>query len=158
MSGSASDLFAGGLRSTTSILNYCSSGGVNVTDLPASSNNNAKEVLSGALTAATLATALSVTGAGEIGYLAVYSKDGTARAVRIKVTVDGNATAVFDATSSSFSSTGRGLLVVGNLPSSPPVALGAVIPLRWNASLLVEIASSLTETDKIAIAYSMNKV
>ena len=157
MSGDIADFGIGGFRATKAILNYCSSGGVQVGGLNATAANQAKEVLSGSLSAGVLATALSVSGAGEIGYLSVYARDTTSRTVRIKVTIDGGTPAVFDATSSAITTTNSGLLVVGNLPSSTPY-VGAVIPLRWNTSLLIEIASSLTETDKIAIAYNMSKV
>lgn len=147
----------GALRATTAIVNYFSSGGVYAQNINAAAANNATEVLSGALTANTLATALSVTGGGEIGYLAVYTKDTTPRTVRIKVTVDGGTPAVFDATSSAIAVANGGLLVVGSLPSSTSNYVGAAIPLRWTTSMLIEIASSLTESNKVAIGYNLNK-
>jgi hypothetical protein len=145
--------FAGG-AATTSIVNGASSGGVLQTSLTPLGGALGKEVLSGALTANTLATALTVTGGGEVPFLVVYAKDNTSRTMRIKVTVDG--ASVFDATSSACTTSGSGLAVVG-IGTSTNYVTAAPAPLRFNASLLVEIASSLSETDKIAIGYILNK-
>jgi hypothetical protein len=146
--------FVGGAP-TTSIVNAVSGGGVTTTvAIQASTSSNTKAVLSGALTANTLATALSVTGGGEVPFLSAYAIDATARTIRCVVTVDG--VSVFDATSASISTTNHGLLVMGWVGASS--ALGnSGAPLRFNASLLVQIASDLTETDKVAIAYTLNK-
>lgn len=151
------DFGIGSFRATKAILNYGAIGGTS-SSVNSAAANQAREVLSGALTANVLATALSVTGAGEIGYLSLYSKDATSRTLRIKITVDGNTTAVVDATSGAVAAANAGILIVGYLASSAAPYVGIPIPLRWNASLLIEIASSLTETDKIAIAYNMSKV
>ena len=150
MSGNATELFAGGTRATASIVNYCSSGGVAVSDIHANVNNNSREVLSGALTSATLSTVLSITGAGVIPYLAAYAKDTTSRTVRLVVIVDG--TTAFDATSSSLGTSNRGLLAAGNLPSA---AAAGGVAINFNSSCVVRVASSLTETDKLAIAYNL---
>lgn len=155
MSGSATDLFSGGIRSTKSIVNYFSSGGVvspGAVDISASAINNAKEVLSGALTANTLKSVLSITVPGSMPYLAAYSKDGTARTIRLVVCVDGVISPyAFDSTTSSFSSANRGVIAAG-------VQAGNYVPggpaINWAASCEVFIASSLTETDKVAIAYN----
>lgn len=140
---------------TTSIVNSASSGGTSVANIHAQATvNNAREVLSGAVTANALATALSVTGGGEVPYLSAYTKDTTSRTVRVKVTVDG--VVAFDATSSTVTTTNAGVLVVG-MATFTNYITQAPAPLRFNSSLLVQIASSLSETDKVAIAYVLNK-
>lgn len=140
----------GGNSPTTSIVNFYSSGGVkSASDISADSGNSMKEVLSGALTANTLSTILSATGGGEILALKAYAKDTTSRTVRLKVTIDG--TSVFDATSSAITNTGVGIIAVGDEAGS--IGGGA----RFNSSLTVEIASSLSETDKVAIGYILDK-
>ena len=140
---------------TTSVVNYFSSGGVRSTVvLTGSQYNGGKEVLSGALTANTLATVLSVTGSGSVPYLACYVKDTTSRSVRMEVTVDG--VVVFDATSDTAgTASGTGILAAGAAGGSPTSVQGD--PIQFNFSLVVKIASSLSETDKIAIAYALYK-
>lgn len=141
----------GGQRATASIINYFSSGGVSLTNVGASASNNARELLSGALTATTLKSLLSFTGAGRLPYLAAYSKDTTARTVRLRVCVDGvTSTYAFDATTDSMTVAGKGLLAAGAAPSNA-TASGAEIV--WNISCEIWVASSVTETDKVAIAY-----
>ena len=141
---------------TTSIVNAFSTNGaaVQIGVQGSGSTNSATNVLSGALTANTLASALSVTGGGEVPYLSVFTKAATSRTVRIKVTVDG--VSVFDSTSTATAVTNSGLLVVGQT-SATNFVVQAPAPLRFNSSLLVEIASSLSETDKVSIAYVLNK-
>lgn len=142
--------FLGG-GATTSVVNLHSSGGGSTIIGSASTSFSGKEVLSGALTANTLATALSVSGGGAVPVLVAYTKDATARTVRLKVTADG--VSIFDATSASLSNADRGIYAAGQ--GSNPVTQGE--PIVFNSSLTVEIASSLTETDKVAIAYVLNK-
>ncbi|MCV2422511.1 hypothetical protein LNV47_18085 [Paucibacter sp. DJ4R-1] len=150
MSSNLSDLGFGG-GATSAVVNAFSSGGVSEASLQAQGSNGAKEVLSGALTANTLATLLSVTGAGEVPFLTAYTKDATPRTVRLKVVVDGQAPAVFDATTDVISSSGRGLAAAGS--ASGPVGS----PVVFNSSLEVSVASSITETNKLAIGYILNK-
>lgn len=150
---SLTDFFGGG--ATTSIVNYFSSGGVSSAwNLQAAESTNSREVLSGALTAGTLATVLSVTGAGEVPWLGAYTKDGTSRTVRARVTVDG--VVVFDATSAAITVSGQGLMVCGVEPTASRYTQSPV-PVRFFNSLLVEVASSLTETGKVAISYALSK-
>lgn len=153
MAGNLSTLGFGGAQATTSIVNAHSSGGTATsTSVAAAVTNGLKEVQSGALTANTLATVLSVSGAGAIPALTAYTLDATARTVRLKVTVDG--TSVFDATSSSITSSGAGIFAAG-YSSSGLVQFGE--PIVFTSSLLVEVASSLTETNKVAIGYVLYK-
>lgn len=142
--------FSGG-AATRSIVNAFSSGGVSSAgNLNAGTSGNAsREVLSGALTANTLKDLLSVSGSGQVPYLSAYSKDATSRTIRMVVIVDG--TTVFDATSNAIAGTNNGILAAGYVGSSN--AGTPSHPIRFNSSLLVRVASSLTETDKVAIAY-----
>lgn len=111
--------------------------------------------LSGALTANTLATALSITGGG--GYiekLAIMAGDATSRTLRIKITLDG--VVVYDKTSAAIAGNAYGILAIGGLTYVPngQWALNTPQPRRFNTSCLVEIASSLTETDKATVYYA----
>ena len=144
----------GGGAPTTSIVNAFSSGGASASSVQAQTLNNAAAVLSGVLTANTLKTVLTVTGGGEVPFLSVYANDTTSRTVRIKVTVDG--VSVFDATSNAITVANTGMMVIG-IGTSTSYITQAPAPLRFNSSLLVEIASSLSETDKVSIAYTLNK-
>lgn len=124
---------------------------------PASTNRNEslrpaniEAVDSGACTAATLKTILSVTGRGALTYLDVGVKDTTSRTSRLRVTIDG--TVVYDETNSAAALT---KIVVAH--GSITDVLGGQglegVPLLFDASLLIEYASSLTETDKASIGY-----
>lgn len=141
--------------STRSVVNAYSAGGVatGATSLAAGIGNNALEVLSGAVTAATLKTVLSLTGPGQIPLLTAYTKDATSRTVRCRVTVDG--VVVFDATSSAITTSGAGMVVVGSTGGGTAAATYSPVPLRWNSSCTIQVASSLTETDKVAIGYAL---
>lgn len=135
----------GGRAATTSVVNAFSSGGVSAASVPLAS---AREVLSGALTATTLKELLSVTGGGELPHLSAYAKDLTSRTVRLVVIADG--VTCFDATSGATGANGQGILAAG-------VVGGQGAPIRFNSSLSVSVASSLSETDKVAIAYTLNR-
>lgn len=136
-------LFKGSSGPVASIINAFSSGSVATTFSISSANT--KEELSGALTAATLKTVVSHTGRGRVNSLVVYAKDSTSRTMRCKVTVDG--VVVFDATSSAVTGAGFGMIVIGGAITNSV----EFQPIDYQESLLIEIASSLTETDKVAI-------
>lgn len=132
-------------RSPVSIVNAISTNGWSETII--SAPQGVKEILSGALTAATLATLLTVTGQGILNIAAIYNKDATARTLRLQIVIDG--VTVFDSTSASIATAGgRGGVAVGYVSGSV-LAGGAAVP--FNTSLVIKAASSLTETDKIAI-------
>lgn len=146
MAGDISQFF-GVEGPVTSIVNYYSAGGVQSSVSIASSDLSiTKETLSGALTAGTLATVNNISGRGRVNIVTAYSKDATARTIRVQVIVDG--TTVFDATSNSISTTGRGVVALGVIDNTGSAS--AFQPIRFNTSLVVKVASSLTETDKIA--------
>lgn len=138
---------------TTQIVNYYSDGGVRAgTSMAASTVNGAKAELSGELEATTLKTLLTVTGGGRCSYLVAYPTDTTSQSVRMVVEVDG--VTVFDATSNVASATaGHGIAAAG----SGVGGWGQGDPIIFNASLVVKVASSETVTDKVAIAYVLNK-
>jgi hypothetical protein len=144
----------GGFASTRAVINFYSTGGTAA--YPGASNHFGRELLSGPLTANTFATVLSATGKGEVPLLSCYTKDGTSRTLRLRVTVDG--VVVFNPTATTATTTnGAGIFAAG-IPLtgvSGPLIQGA--PIRYNSSLLVEVASSLTETDKLAIGYVLHQ-
>lgn len=143
----------GAVQATKLITNGFSAGGTSMSGLAASVSINdancAKETLSGALTANTLATVLTLTGAGHVPYLAAYAKDATSRTVRMQVIVDG--VTVFDATSNAITGSGTGILAAGQLGQEATGIQST--PIRFNSTCVVKVASSLTETDKVAIAH-----
>ena len=138
--------FSGG-AATRSIVNFFSSGGTIAGGLGAGANVGTREVLSGALTANTLQTVVSISVGGQIPYLAAYSKNPTSRTIRLVVICDG--VTVFDATSSTISGTATGIMAAGTTG-------GPTNPIRFNSSCVIRVASSLTETDNVGIAYSLN--
>lgn len=111
---------------------------------------NIEAVDSGACTAATLKTVLSVTGRGALTYLDVGVKDTTSRTSRLCVTIDD--TVVYDETNSA-ASIAKIVVAHGSMTD----VLGGQglegVPLLFDSSLLIEYASSLTETDKASIGY-----
>lgn len=113
----------------------------------------ANSALSGAMTAATLKTALSITGRGRLNWTAVYTNDVTARTLRMKITVDGSV--IRDYTSASISTVDTGFVGVGGGYYNGTTGPRAFYqPIRFSESLLIEIASSVTETDKATFAYN----
>ena len=129
--------FIGGNKPPKALVNYATSGVAGYTAAYGQST------LSGALTAATLKEMLNVSGSGVVNYVAAFVADSTSRTLRVKVIVDG--ITVADITSSAITTPLYGLIAVG-----AGVASNTTIDhLTFNTSLVVQIASSLTETDKI---------
>jgi hypothetical protein len=110
-----------------------------------------REVLSGALTASTLREVVAITGGGRIEVLTAYAKNATSRTIRLVVVADG--VTVFDATTNSVSATNAGLVAVGQVLSGGGIARSA--PLQFNDTCSISVASSLTETDLVAVGYSL---
>lgn len=111
-----------------------------------------KVVATGALTANTLSTILSLSGKGAISYLGGLPVDTTSRTHRFKVTLDG--TVIYDATSSATTAATRLMNIIGQIYQ--PASNASVVipePIMFNTSLLVEYASSVSETAKTTIAY-----
>jgi hypothetical protein len=130
----------GGNRATKSIVNaFSDSGWAGV-----SVSNPGRTIASGSLTANTLKTILTVTGAGTFHGLSFRTANVTSRTIRIRITLDG--VVVFDSTSAAISTGTTGAILTGS--SAYPVS-----PISFNTSAVVEIASSLTETDGISMIY-----
>lgn len=143
------------LPSTSSITNYYSSGGVSSPNLHLLTT--VPSVASGAGTADTLATVLSVTGAGYCPFLICYSNSAVpAHTVRCQVIVD--SVTVFDATSDTITTTlGRGVVVVNAMTSGVSNTVPSGVPIRFNYSLEVKVASSQSGTDLVAVRYDISK-
>jgi len=125
----------------TSIVNYCSDGGVFVDMI----DTNTKVFLSGVLTADTYKSILSIpSGRGVIFRAGVKTNDSTSRTVGLKIVLDG--TTVFDAISSVTAQISSGLVGIGDVVNAGPQP-----PVPFNTSLDIQIKSSLTETDKISL-------
>lgn len=141
-------------RATTSIVNSQSTSPCVATFARAGSGANVKAALSGALTANTAKQMIDITGsAGEMAWLSVFTNDVTSRTVRIRVTVDGVTTPyAFDSITGSISAADNGIVVIGNITSASISTIS--YNLKWRSSLLVEIYSSLTETDKLTLHYN----
>ena len=131
--------FIGGNKPPKALVNYATSG---VAGYVASYGQS---TLSGALTAATLKEVLNVSGSGVVNYVAAFVADATSRTLSVKVIVDG--ITVADIRSGAITTSLYGLAAVGGGITSTG---GTTIDhLTFNTSLVVQIASSLSETDKI---------
>lgn len=140
----------GAAKATTSIVSYFSTAGIVGAPILAQQLSGTKTSLSGALTANTLKTMLNISGsAGCMPQLALTRVDATARTVRLKVTVDG--ITIFDITDANTSTANVGIAAAGEYSGTNNIADGE--PIRWRTTCLVEIASSITETDKIQLLY-----
>lgn len=149
MAGTQTQLGFGALRATSSVINAHSSGGTSQTF---NVSLNARGLLSGPLTAGVFSTLIDVpSGAGRLALCALSTNDSTTRTVRLRITVDG--IVVFDATSASISGTGVGIFAAGYNPGSNTISPSD--PIVYTRSLKVEVASSLTETDKLTLFYML---
>lgn len=139
----------GALKSTKSLFNkyaIASTAGEAI-----SGNPQAIATLSGAMTLNTLKSFLSVSGSGgEMPLLTIRTNDVTARTIRVKLTIDGVA---YDFTSASISTSGKGVVPAGSINSS---AIPFTPSIKWKSTFVIEIASSVTETDKLTIEWIYN--
>lgn len=144
---SALSQFTGGRR-LAAIVNAFSGGGVSNSVYP---TQGMKALASGALIANTLTTVLSIAGRGLVNVLGAGGIDATSRTIRLKVTIDG--LVVFDATTNAITASSYGLMAIGYCGNAGgSAALPTFQPVRFNTSLLVQIASSVSETDKVVTA------
>jgi len=142
------------LKSTKSIVNaHSTSGFTGVVNQISSTEvtRTVKTTSLGAVTANILKSALSVSGSGQIDLLFTINGDATSRTHRIKVTIDG--LVVFDSTSAAINAAPSGTSIIGTIPSATGIPV-VFQPTYFNTSLLVEVASSLTETSTIVIGYN----
>jgi hypothetical protein len=139
-----------GQRQIASIVNAHSSGS---TQQNIDSTAPGKIYTSSSVTANALQTMLSIAdGRGVLNFVAAYVTETSSRTVRIKITID--SVAVFDATSSAITTSGYGIVAVGNF--SPGAVPGVTFqPIKFNKSCLVQIASSLG-TDSTNITTIIN--
>jgi hypothetical protein len=144
--------FAGGLRATRQVINQYAVAGFAGTFVEVT---GARSLLSGALTANTLKSILTVTGAGQISGLGIAVENATSRTIRLRLVVDG--VAAFDFTSAAIATTSNGCLIGSgrNSVSGEPVAAPPIVFLQ---SLDVQIASSLSESDSITTQYILHGV
>lgn len=144
--------FFGAQRATAAIVNAHSSG--SPAGITLSSLQLAKGVLSGALTANTLATIVTLTGQGFVPVCAVQQEDATSRTLRLQVIVDG--VTAFDSTSAASTTQYRALVAAGSMiqTSAGNYQLADGYPgIRFFVSCVIKIASSLSETDKLSVLY-----
>ena len=150
MSGTQSALI-GASRPPKSIVNGHSAGGTYQQSVM-TTDSAVKKTLSGALTANTLKSILTISGSGVLAMCYVSSRNATSRTMRLQIIVDG--TTVFDATSSAVTAADSALIGVGQVASKD--AGGGYwyvmpLPIPFNTSLDVKIASSLSETDLLQL-------
>ena len=148
MTINASDLLSGAssARSTTSVVTRTTT-----TDLAGLIVSRAAN--SGALTADTAKTMLNLSGAsGLMSLCALKSVDTTIRTITLKVTCDGNV--VYNAgLSTSAANFGHYACGVGGTSDTSGSLTAPSLPIRFQSTMLVEITSSLTETDKLVLYY-----
>lgn len=133
----------GGVGPTTQIVNAFSSGGAAPVSFASPSTTcNAQSTSVSVPSSGTWVNALSVTGSGNVSFLAFTEGTSTPRTISVRVTVDGTYTA-FNATSAATSGTGNtGVLVIGGRDGSA-VPSQAVNTLRYTTSLLVEVQQNI---------------
>lgn len=142
----------GSARATTAIVNSTSTAGDARVTCTFNTSRGTKIANSGALTSGVLKNMISVSGtAGKMPQLALKTNDATARTVRLRIIIDG--VTIYDITSSSASVSDQALIAAGTTDTSAGSILIDGEPLSWKTSCSVDIASSLTETDKIALGY-----
>lgn len=132
--------------STRQIINTFSSGGA---ISAAALSLLGKSLVSGALTANVLQNMLTITGKAEISALGITTLNTTSKTLRLQVVVDG--VVVFDATSATVANTGFGMVAAGSSAGTPAVYSNLI---RCNSSLVVNVASSVTETGGVGITYA----
>lgn len=115
--------------------------------------DHTKPTLSGALTANTYKSMVSVTGGGVLSLAAVTAVDTTSRDMAIRITLDG--VVINTATTTATTVADRGAVAVGHvvMSGSTPMVLPQDLP--FTTSCLIEIKSSLTETDKLTLYYAL---
>jgi hypothetical protein len=138
-----------GINAVAASLNNGAPLSLNIQSVVGAANANA--VLSGVMTAGALKTALSVSGRGQLNWLALYRTTTLSKSMRTKLTLDG--VVVYDKTDAVGASLGVGFPVVGAVfPSGASITFQ---PLRYRTSLLIEFASSVAETDGISVAWNL---
>lgn len=110
--------------------------------------NNLRYALSGALTAATYKDMISVSGAGVLKFCAVAAVDATSRDISIRVTIDG--VIVYEKTMTSIVTVDKGVVGIGACAAISTTDYAVTFDrIAFNASAVIAIKSSRTETDKL---------
>ena len=124
-----------------------------IDSMPASAANLAIRYTSGSLTANTLATMFSFSGAISVSQLSVKVNNATARTIRIRIVIDG--IEAFNRTSTTNATSGHGVHFAGIADANSATGEFILPPIVATESLLVEWASSLTESSTLegAIIY-----
>ena len=141
--------FAGGPRPPKVLINSTSTTGStpDTIVLIAFNTPGIKRTSSGVLTAATLATVLTITGSGVVNFVACEAVDATSRTHRYKCTIDG--VVVYDATTTAAGANSGIVLIGSHLVGSGATYPGIMLDqIPFNSSFLLEYASSLSETNK----------
>ena len=139
----------GALKSTKTIVNKFGISGT--AGAAIYSDAMAISTLSGAMTLNTLKSFLSISGSGgSMPCLTVITNDATARTIRVKVTIDGVA---YDFTSATISTSGNGVVLAGRTDAT---LASRTPPIVWKSTLVIEVASSVTETDKLTLEWIYN--
>lgn len=142
-------------RSTTAVVHRYSDSGVAATAISSSVfGARCKTANSGALTAGVLSSALvNISGtAGVLTDCSLHTVDATARTLRIKIVADG--VTVFDSTTASVSASGSGFWACCNGSYDNTSAVANTPSIVFNSTLTIQVASSLTETDKVRLSYA----
>lgn len=111
-----------------------------------SDTTSGTKILSGALTADTYKAILSITGSGIINFLGYFSVDTTERTMTIRITLDG--TVVYTHSIASVTVAKCGIVPVGRTDGTYIVGIDSI---PFDSSLVVDIKSDLSETDKVYI-------
>lgn len=110
---------------------------------------NARSADPGAMTAGVYKQVLAVSGAGALGFLGAFSSNATVKTITLRVTLDGGAPLIFSgaAMGSSYVFSAIGTISSVHDPASGSSSLVAIASrLRFKRSLLVEIASSVSDS------------
>lgn len=136
-------------RTPAAIVNGYSSGGVLSGGTTGAFNPIAQKILSGALTAGVAKPLLSIAGAGLLELCGSAAQDATVRAVTLIVIADG--VTMFYSSTPAVAQSDKGIWAVGGMGTGgTPFPVGQ-LPIPFASSLVVQLISSLTETDKNAI-------
>ena len=113
-----------------------------------------KYTLSGGLTADTYKEIASFSVPGTLRLCGMRTEDATSRTIGLKIVIDGRT--VFDSVSPTMTTIREGFFAVGGSFGiiTTAAAVIAFENIRFNASLSVQIKSSLTETDKISLIHA----
>lgn len=142
-----------GFPSTKSISNTFSAGGDVATACGLARQFGGIEIATFALVAGIPLVVLNIVGAGEIPYLAAYSKNATSRKLTLMVVIDG--VTVFNAQSGAIAGANNGISAAG-FNSGAAQVLDP--PIRFNSSLLVSITSTIADAiGNVALGYSLHQ-